>query len=86
MLRTLPKWIDSWRIPIRNLATSAVDTGHIYVSDGDVHAATGKHFDRKRSFKMCVMKLKACRLAGKSFLNSFLDGVFTVPGDGNIDF
>jgi inosose dehydratase len=30
--------------------------------------------------------LQAARAAGRSFLDSVLDGVFTVPGDGGVDF
>ena len=30
--------------------------------------------------------MQKCRAEDKSFLNSVLDGVFTVPGDGMIDF
>ncbi|MEA6791133.1 TIM barrel protein, partial [Salmonella enterica subsp. enterica serovar Montevideo] len=55
----------------------------------DVMPLLSKHFDRIKHVHFKDVrneKLKACRLAKKSFLNSFLDGVFTVPGDGNIDF
>lgn len=65
------------------------DTGHIYVSDGDVMPLVTKHFKRIKHVHFKDVredKLRECRLARKSFLNSFLDGVFTVPGDGNIDF
>ncbi|WP_437886804.1 myo-inosose-2 dehydratase [Phytobacter sp. V91] len=65
------------------------DTGHIYVSDGEVLPLVKKHFARIRHVHFKDVrneKLVECRLAHKSFLNSFLDGVFTVPGDGSIDF
>lgn len=65
------------------------DTGHIYVSDGDVMPLLTKHIDRIKHvhFKdVRAAQLNACRAADKSFLDSFLNGVFTVPGDGNIDF
>lgn len=65
------------------------DTGHIYVSDGDVMSLLCKHFSRIKHVHFKDVrdeKLKACRAGKKSFLNSFLDGMFTVPGDGNIDF
>ncbi|MBU8568530.1 myo-inosose-2 dehydratase [Virgibacillus pantothenticus] len=65
------------------------DTGHIFVSDGDSMALLKKYFDRIEHvhFKdVRVEKLKECREQNKSFLGSFLHGMFTVPGDGDIDF
>lgn len=65
------------------------DTGHIFVSDGDSMALLKKHFDRIEHvhFKdVRVEKLKECREQHRSFLGSFLHGMFTVPGDGDIDF
>lgn len=65
------------------------DTGHIYVSDGDYMTLLNKHIDRIKHvhFKDArKKKMEACRNQGKSFLQSFLSGLFTVPGDGCIDF
>ncbi len=65
------------------------DSGHIYVSDGDdlsllrkyVHRIGHVHFKDVRQ-----QILEACRLDGRSFLQAFLAGMFTVPGDGALDF
>jgi inosose dehydratase len=65
------------------------DTGHIYVSDLDYMTLLKKHMDRIKHvhFKdVRANKLDECRAHGESFLQSFLQGMFTVPGDGCIDF
>lgn len=65
------------------------DTGHIYVSDGDYMSLLYKHIDRIRHvhFKDVRKEVREqCEKEGKSFLQSFLTGMFTVPGDGCIDF
>ncbi|WCK56426.1 myo-inosose-2 dehydratase [Aneurinibacillus sp. Ricciae_BoGa-3] len=65
------------------------DTGHIYVSDGDYMTLLNKHIDRIKHvhFKDVRKKvLEECKKEGKSFVQSFLCGMFTVPGDGCIDF
>lgn len=65
------------------------DTGHITFAGGNALAELGKHIDRVvhvhcKDVRESVM-IKA-RNNDQSFLNSVLDGVFTVPGDGMIDF
>ncbi|WP_226527146.1 myo-inosose-2 dehydratase [Metabacillus niabensis] len=65
------------------------DTGHIYVSDGDYMSLLIKHIDRIKHvhFKDSRQEvLHQCKENGRSFLQSFLNGMFTVPGDGCIDF
>ncbi|MGQ4665368.1 myo-inosose-2 dehydratase [Metabacillus halosaccharovorans] len=65
------------------------DTGHIYVSDGDYMSLLIKHIDRIKHvhFKDSRQEvLNQCKEKGRSFLQSFLNGMFTVPGDGCIDF
>ncbi|MEH7747319.1 myo-inosose-2 dehydratase [Neobacillus drentensis] len=65
------------------------DTGHIYVSDADYMTLLNKHINRIHHvhFKDVRQLLKEqCDKEGKSFLQSFLAGMFTVPGDGCIDF
>jgi inosose dehydratase len=65
------------------------DTGHIYVSDADYMTLLNKHINRIRHvhFKDMRQTVKEqCEKEGKSFLQSFLAGMFTVPGDGCIDF
>ncbi|MFS3930408.1 myo-inosose-2 dehydratase [Priestia flexa] len=65
------------------------DTGHIFVSDGDYMELLDKHINRIKHvhFKDARRNmLEQCKKEGKSFLQSFLAGMFTVPGDGCIDF
>jgi len=65
------------------------DTGHITFAGGNALAELKKHIARVvhvhcKDVRENVM-LRA-RNNDQSFLNSVLDGVFTVPGDGMIDF
>lgn len=65
------------------------DTGHIFVSDGDYMTLLNKHMDRIKHvhFKDVRQDVREkCEQEEKSFLQSFLAGMFTVPGDGCIDF
>ncbi|KMY48600.1 myo-inosose-2 dehydratase [Peribacillus loiseleuriae] len=65
------------------------DTGHIYVSDGDYISLLHKHMDRIKHVHFKDVRkdvMDQCKKSGKSFLHSFLSGMFTVPGDGCIDF
>lgn len=65
------------------------DTGHIYVSDKDCLTLLQKYISRvvHVHFKdVRFDKESECREKGLSFQQSFLNGMFTVPGDGNIDF
>lgn len=65
------------------------DTGHIYVSDGDYLSLLEAHIKRIAHVHFKDVRpeiLEKCRAEGKSFLQSFLAGMFTVPGDGLIDF
>lgn len=65
------------------------DTGHIYVSDGDCMSLLREHIKRvvHVHFKDVRREQEAvCRRKGCSFQQSFLNGMFTVPGDGDIDF
>ncbi|MBT2574944.1 myo-inosose-2 dehydratase [Bacillus sp. ISL-51] len=65
------------------------DTGHAYISDGDCMPMLNKHIDRIKHvhFKDARLDImEQCKKEGKSFQQSFLQGIFTVPGDGCIDF
>jgi inosose dehydratase len=65
------------------------DTGHIYVSDGEYLTLLKKHINRIKHVHFKDVRANAlaqCREKGESFLQSFLNGMFTVPGDGSIDF
>lgn len=65
------------------------DTGHAFVGDGDVMGLLEATVDRIKHvhFKdVRPEKMAESRAAKRSFLDSFLAGMFTVPGDGTIDF
>ena len=65
------------------------DTGHAFVGDGDVMGLLRGAIDRIKHvhFKdVRPAKMEESREAKRSFLDSFLAGMFTVPGDGTIDF
>jgi len=65
------------------------DTGHIFVSDGEYLPLLKKHIGRIKHIHFKDVRkdvLAKCKEDGKSFLQSFLAGMFTVPGDGNTDF
>lgn len=65
------------------------DTGHIAVSDGDYMSLLNAHIDRvvHVHFKDVRRdKEKDSREKGLTFQGSFLNGMFTVPGDGDLDF
>ncbi|MFL6562222.1 MAG: myo-inosose-2 dehydratase, partial [Bacillus sp. (in: firmicutes)] len=65
------------------------DTGHIYVSDADYMTLLNKHINRIHHVHFKDMRKavkEQCEKEEKSFLQSFLAGMFTVPGDGCIDF
>ena len=65
------------------------DTGHAFVGDGDVMGLLHGAIDRIKHvhFKdVRPAKMEESRAAKRSFLDSFLAGMFTVPGDGTIDF
>ncbi|MTK14267.1 MAG: myo-inosose-2 dehydratase [Clostridiaceae bacterium] len=65
------------------------DTGHLTFSGEDPVAILDKHFDRIRHIHLKDVRpdvLKGCRDKKLSFLDSVLEGVFTVPGDGCVDY
>ena len=66
-----------------------LDTGHLTYAGGDPLATARRHIGRIAHVHCKDVRadvLKAVRAADKSFLSSVLDGVFTVPGDGSVDY
>ncbi len=66
-----------------------LDTGHLAFAGGDIAATTRRHGRRINHVHCKDLRwdmLKTVRQKGMSFLQGVLDGVFTVPGDGFIDF
>jgi len=66
-----------------------LDTGHITYAGGDPIAVYKKHAERIVHVHLKDIRtpvLKDAKNRNLSFLNSVLNGVFTVPGDGDIDY
>lgn len=65
------------------------DTGHIYSSDKEYMPLLEKHIGRIKHVHFKDIRdnvLKTSEENGISFRSAFLAGMFTVPGDGVIDF
>lgn len=67
------------------------DTGHLACAGEDPVAVLDKHFDRIKHIHLKNVRadvVERCKKEGLSFLQSVLEGVFTVPGDpeGSVDF
>jgi len=66
-----------------------LDTGHITYAGGDAMSIIAKHGDRIAHVHTKDVRLSVLNDAKNrnlSFLDSVLNGVFTVPGDGDIDY
>jgi inosose dehydratase len=66
-----------------------LDTGHLTYAGGDVTETTRRYGRRINHVHCKDLRwdvLKAARQKDQSFLSAILDGVFTVPGDGFIDY
>jgi inosose dehydratase len=66
-----------------------LDTGHLTFAGGDIAETTRRHGRRINHVHCKDIRgdvMKAVRQKDKSFLAAVLDGVFTVPGDGFIDY
>jgi inosose dehydratase len=66
-----------------------LDTGHLVYAGGDPVAVAKRHARRIVHVHCKDVRrdvLRASLAADSSFLRAVLDGVFTVPGDGSIDY
>ena len=66
-----------------------LDTGHLYWAGGDPLDMTKAYADRIKHVHLKDIRkdvLDSCTERRLSFLESMLEGAFTVPGDGVIDF
>jgi len=66
-----------------------LDTGHLVYAGADVLETTRRHGKRINHVHCKDIRLEVLRRArqgDQSFLAAILDGVFTVPGDGMIDY
>ncbi len=66
-----------------------LDTGHLTFAGGDVTGTTerwGKRINHVHTKDIRKDVLKKLKAEDWSFLKGVLEGVFTVPGDGSIDF
>jgi inosose dehydratase len=66
-----------------------IDTGHLAYAGADVLAVTRRHARRINHIHCKDVRpevLKRVRQRDNSFLSAVLEGVFTVPGDGCVDY
>ncbi|MCK6548522.1 myo-inosose-2 dehydratase [Myxococcota bacterium] len=66
-----------------------LDTGHLTYAGGDVIGVIARHGARIRHVHLKDVRAKVlarARAADLPFLEAVLQGVFTVPGDGSIDY
>ena len=66
-----------------------LDTGHLYWAGDDPLALAQAYADRIRHVHLKDIRhdvMEACNARHLSFIESIMEGVFTVPGDGVIDF
>jgi inosose dehydratase len=87
-----PEEIDRFMDTVSRDVYLLYDSGHLVFSEGDVEPALGvlkKHIGRVAHIHLKDMRPEVYRQAVAndwSFLESVKNGVFTVPGDGMIDF
>ena len=66
-----------------------LDTGHLTYAGGDVLAVARRHADRIVHVHCKDVRpeiLREVKRLDRSFLDAVVDGVFTVPGDGCVDY
>ena len=66
-----------------------LDTGHLTFAGGDPARAAARHAARVAHVHCKDVRravLASCLNRDSSFLDAVLDGVFTVPGDGSVDY
>lgn len=66
-----------------------LDTGHLYWAGDDPLALAEAYADRIRHVHLKDVRhevMEVCNARHLSFIESIIEGVFTVPGDGAIDF
>jgi inosose dehydratase len=81
--------IDRLMAATRPAVGLLLDTGHLAYAGGDVLAVARRHADRIVHVHCKDVRpsvLAAARGADRSFLDAVVDGVFTVPGDGSLDY
>jgi inosose dehydratase len=65
------------------------DTGHCLFAGGDPQSLLERHLDRVVHFHCKDVRsaiLEKARRTDMSFMDAVLEGIFTVPGDGAINF
>ncbi|MGY9047434.1 inosose dehydratase [Puniceibacterium antarcticum] len=66
-----------------------LDTGHLYWAGDDPLDMARAYADRIRHVHLKDIRrdvMDRCNATNRTFIESVMDGVFTVPGDGTIDF
>ena len=87
IVQTDPRLIGSWRRPARRSGL-LYDTGHCLFAGGDPAACSS---GTSRVLCMCIARMRGGRCwtapsHDMSFMDAVLNGIFTVPGDGCIDY
>ena len=80
---------EQWDAMIRALYATRIDTGHLYWAGDDPLDMARAYADRIKHVHLKDIRqeiLEESTRLGRSFLESVVAGVFTVPGDGVIDF
>jgi inosose dehydratase len=81
--------IDRLMATTGNSVGLLLDTGHLVYAGGDPIAVAGRHIARINHVHCKDVRrpvLERVRARDSSFLDAVVDGVFTVPGDGSIDY
>ena len=81
--------VDALMAGSSNKVRLCFDTGHMLFGGGDVMATLDRWADRVQHVHFKDIRpnvVKDVRENNRSFLDAVIDGAFTVPGDGCIDF
>lgn len=81
--------VDALMVATRPDVGLLLDTGHCAFAGGDPAALARRHAARVvhvHAKDVRPQRVAAAARADRSFLDAVIDGVFTVPGDGAIDF
>jgi inosose dehydratase len=81
--------IDRLMATTGNSVGLLLDTGHLVYAGGDPIAVAGRHISRINHVHCKDVRravLERVRARDSSFLDAVVDGVFTVPGNGSIDY
>jgi inosose dehydratase len=81
--------IDSFMASTGEAVGLLFDTGHCLFAGGDPRSLLRRHLDRVVHFHCKDVRkpvLEKARANDMSFMAAVMEGIFTVPGDGSVDF